>query len=187
MAWKHSRVAPSKYHFGPCNERIGDLDIPTVIHVQCGDCLKIHEVTDRRCRNGKSSEYIDWERLHPYLYIRAQRALFGALKHPADEDEDTEDATVLISLDTAQNQEASIVGKLEPDIRPLELPEDGSDAFEFIGIRVLQDFDGLIRVGALCIKRSDNHPSVCERVGVARIRKDAWDQVAQLDENIILG
>jgi hypothetical protein len=196
MAWKHGSRPHLKYFFTPPVGWIGIQDLPPVIRAQCGTCLEIHEVTNEKCKNEAASEYIDWECLNPYLYITAPRVQFGVLTYQEQYGTDEgynknegqeEDTNVLIYSKATQNEKLNIVGEMNSDFRPIKSTTDESGAFDFIGIVCYMDFRDVMLVEALCIKPSDDRPNVFERVGVARIRKDAWDQIAKFDENIILG
>jgi hypothetical protein len=190
MAWKHNGRPPWTHFFTPPFGWNENLDIPIVIFAQCGTCLEVHEVINKRCRNEVASEYIDWDCLNPYLYIRAQRAQFGVLQHQEEDESDEtddEDTSFLIYSQATQNEEFNIVGEMNFDLRPIELPPDRSGALQFIGIVCYVNPKDILHVEAICIKPSDDCPNVFERVGVAHIRKDAWDQAAYFDENIILG
>ncbi|KAI4641427.1 uncharacterized protein J4E78_010399 [Alternaria triticimaculans] len=74
---------------------------------------------------------------------------------------------------------------------PRQLPQGEPGGLDFIGISYGEHGQfrgsGIPEVDALCIIPVDGKPGVFERLGVARISKDAWDQAAQFDENIILG
>jgi hypothetical protein len=86
-----------------------------------------------------------------------------------------------------QNEEPSIVGDIIFDLCHPHIPLNGVETLDFLGISCYEYDQGLLEVRALCIKPVEDYPGVFERVGVAWIQKDVWDQVAQFDENIILG
>jgi hypothetical protein len=67
------------------------------------------------------------------------------------------------------------------------MSSDGLKFFDFIGIgwREMEGYQP--QVYALCIQREDDQSNVYERPGVTHTKKEAWDKVAEFDENIILG
>ncbi|KAG9190042.1 hypothetical protein G6011_08130 [Alternaria panax] len=185
MAWQHGARSGLSDHFKWAErDRPVDLGISTVIHAQCSTCLQAHRSTIHKCSNKASLERINPESLQPYLHVRAQRAKFGILQ---DLKGDEGANSIWIRLGTMESEQASMVGKMIFDLWPPDLSLDGNGALDFVGLSTYKDRWAYIHVVALCIKPADNQPGVFERLGVAKIWKDAWDQVAQLDENIILG
>ncbi|KAI4679549.1 hypothetical protein J4E81_010355 [Alternaria sp. BMP 2799] len=140
-----------------------------------------------KCSNKASLKRVNPEYLDPDLYIKAQRAQFGV----SCQFRTWEVARSLIPLGTTNGAERTIVGSITVDHCLSQLPRGETGALDFIGISYVED-DRIIHFGrpevqALCIIPVNGKPGVFERLGVATIYKDAWDQAAQFDENIILG
>jgi len=193
MAWRHSLQGTGIISFGSGWPTIGDptareLQVPTVIYAQCGICLQNHQMTSEKCSIKASPELVKPEFLDPYLYIKAQRARFGVSRYAKEHDEAVR---FLIPLGTTNDTEDDFLGEITCDRKPSQLPRGEAGALDFIGISY--DEFGVFRyfrrptVETLCVVPVIGRPGVFERVGVATIWKDAWDQVAQFDDNIMLG
>jgi len=193
MAWRHNCQKTGWISFGagwPTGDdpQARELQVPTVIFAQCGICLQNHQMTSEKCRNKVSPELVNPEYLDPYLYIKAQKAQFGVSCQVKKYDKLV---SFLIPLGTMNDTENDFLGEITYDQKSSQLPRGEAGAFDFIGISYVEA--GYIRnsgrpeIQALCVTPVNGRPGVFERLGVATIFKDAWDQTAQFDENIILG
>jgi hypothetical protein len=90
-------------------------------------------------------------------------------------------------LSARGDDDRSIIGQAFFDNQPSQLSPGRVVTFDFVGIHAEMDFNKVLQVEALCIKPAYDRPGVFERLGVATIRKDTWDLVAQFDQNIVLG
>jgi len=204
MAWRHNCQtvsAPFRYQWPHGTPGARELQVPTVIYAQCGICLQNHQMTSEKCSNKASPERVKPEYLDPYLHIKAQRARFGVVRYAKEHHEvvkpwipsgtTNEASRFLIPLDNTNNAERTIMGNVTLDHWPAQSPRGEADALDFIGIVYLEDNyfrgSGPSKVDALCVIPVNGKPGVFERRGVATISKEAWDQTAQFDENIILG
>jgi hypothetical protein len=158
-----------------------DLDEPTKIEFQCHACHKIHPVTHKNCTDEPSSSPSGLDELDTYLYIRAQRGRFGFY---IDIDGDCH-----IVLQSPQEELGRELGHLFFDDASIHSTLTGSETFDFIGIywHDTYEFGEQNPVYALCVRRAQGRPDVFERIGMAKIHKEAWDMVAEFDENIVLG
>ena len=186
MAWQHSAETTFIWH----SRLEDDPETPTMIYTQCTRCMQIHETTEERCRSDASLGRINPESLDPYLYIRAQRAKFDVVQRSSYRT--YRDGGFKIYSD-AQEEHRGIVGRMIFDNYPSKFPQDTVRGFDFLGLYSSLTFDtdgdkmDREMVKALCIEPVVHKKGVFERLGVAIIRKEFWDQVAQFDENIILG
>jgi len=191
MAWRHNwqywGSGPLGGHWPSGRSEARELQLPIVIYAQCGICLQNHQMTIEKCSKKASPELVEPEHLDPYLYIKAQRAQFGVSCYAKEDDGAIRS---LLLLGTTNNAERIIVGNIAVDHWPLQLPLGDAGALDFIGIYYYDvdpvDRHGRYQVEALCVIPVNGKPGVFERLGVAKIRKVAWDQAAQFDE-IILG
>ena len=144
-------------------------------------------MTSEKCSNKASLERVKPESLDPYLYIKAQRAQFGVSCQVPVSDKAVR---YLIPLGTTNDTEEIILGHMTFDHWPRQLPQGETGVLNFIGISYVEvgyyPSFGQPEVYALCVKSVDDKPGVFERLGIAAILKDVWDQAAQFDE-IILG
>ena len=204
MAWRHKYhiiiSSPLGNQWPSGDDEASELQVPTVIYAQCGICLQNHQMTSEKCSIKASPELVKPEYLDPYLYIKAQRARFGVSRYAKEHDEAVkpwipwsttkESLKFLIPLGATNDAERTIVGNIVFDHWPPQLPRGKDGALDFIGISYLEDGyfrkSGHPEVNALCVIPVKGKPGVFERMGVATISKDAWDEAAQLDE-IILG
>jgi hypothetical protein len=143
--------------------------------------MQKHKMTREACNIGDARERVDPECLDPYLQIGAQRAVFHAQLHQQV------DEYMLVQTQTTQNGVHKTIGSITFDHQPSELDRNIVRTFEFVGMYLAMNKSSVTGVAALCVKPVDNRPGVFERLGTAEIEKDAWDQVARFDENIILG
>jgi len=187
MAWRHCHKNsgdPLGFEWLSAEYDAEGLRVPTVIYAQCGICLQNHQMTSERCSTKASAERINPEYLDPYLYIKAQRGQFGVSCY------DRGLKRSLIPFGITQNTEDTIVGEIVFDHSPPQFLRGDSGALDFIGICYTEiryrSSSNRPAVEALCIIPVNGKPGLFERLGVATILKDAWDQVAQFDE-IILG
>ena len=186
MAWRHNRHWKRSVPLGlmwPGGKNARELQVATVIFAQCGMCLQNHQMTSEKCSNKASPDRVNPEYLDPYLYIKAQRGKF-ALGYSKGHNKP---ATFLKPVGTTQTLESTSVGNVELDHWPSNLLRGEGEALDFIGISCHRYESHGGHIDALCIIPVNGKPGVFERLGVATIFKDAWDQTAQFDENIILG
>ena len=191
MAWRHNCQTTSSTPLGfgwPTGRyEAKELPVPIIIYAQCGICLQNHQMTSDKCSNKASPELVKPEHLDPYLYIKAQRARFGVLCYVKEHDEAIRS---LIPLSTTNDAEKTLVGNITFDHWPPQILRGEAGALDFIGISYVEDdqypYHSHPEVEALCIIPANGKPGVFERLGVATISKEAWDQFAQFDE-IILG
>ena len=185
MAWRHNcptMRTPLGDWWPTDGGQARELQVPIAIYAQCGICLRNHQMTSEKCRNKASPELVNPEYLEPYLYIKAQRAQFSVSSHVRYGHKALRH---LIPLGTTNGSEDITVGDITFDHWLRQLPRGEAGALDFIGISYVQVGDP--EVHALCVIPVNGKPGVFERLGVAIIKKDAWDQAAQFDENIILG
>ena len=190
MAWRHNCQTTFSSPLGlgwPTGIYEAKEQIPIVIYAQCGICMQNHQMTSEKCRNKASPKLVNPEYLDPYLYIKAQKGHFGVSRDVKESPREFE--RDLIYVGTTQKA-GIIVGKVSFDHWPPQLPRGEAGTLDFIGISYLEgnqfSYHRRPKVEALCVVPVNGKLGVFERLGVATILKDAWDQAAQFDE-IILG
>lgn len=182
MAWQHDNLSDSRWGVDLWRhrpERIA-FDAPTVSIAECGIYLQTHKINNETCSEEKCLERIMPEYPDPYLYVGAQRGQFNVTQHVFD-------GRSFMCLSARGDDDRSITGQAFFDNQPPQLSPGRVVTFDFVGIHAEMDFNKVLQVEALCIKPAYDRPGVFERLGVATIRKDAWDLVARFDENIVLG
>jgi hypothetical protein len=156
-----------------------NLNEPTTIEFQCHACHRVHPVTQKSCTDEPHSSPSAIDELDTCPYLRAQR---GRLGFYMDTDGDCH-----VVLQNPQEELSRKSDYLFFDDASTHSTLTGSEIFDFIGTCWDYGRAGQKEVYATCVRRARDRPGVFERIGMAMIHKEAWDRVAEYDENIILG